>query len=414
MKIKLSLRLYLLSAIVVFAIGIIVLFTMVTTSYFVNGLDSITRISMIESIHDTKGASITSDFTYSDNWESVPQNIREHFANRTIDKNILYKHVESENFWSRPNRISFLMKVDAPDGNLVYISKLVDTNAFSIVGDSPSSIIVQAISIGVAISALFIVIIVLMIRSITRPVESLNTWTKSLSFESLCESPPDFRYTELNKFAELMMKSLNAAHTSIEREQTFLRHASHELRTPIATVSNSVELLKRLYDVENEKVVNVVARIERAGKTMKNLTEILLWLSREDDSSIVIREVKLNSLIEDIYADMGYLLEGKQNIEVSVSTEVFSIFVSPEACRVIISNIIRNALQHTIEGSIKITQSANQLKVENTRSSKMDDESSEIGFGLGLNLCRQLSGRFGWSMTIEKTETTYSACIIFT
>ncbi|WP_244225164.1 histidine kinase dimerization/phospho-acceptor domain-containing protein [Vibrio aquaticus] len=63
---------------------------------------------------------------------------------------------------------------------------------------------------------------------------------------------------------------------------SFLGYASHELRTPIAVTRNNSELLCKMISkgIPSEKQLVVLDRIERAGFTMTDLTETLLWLNQ--------------------------------------------------------------------------------------------------------------------------------------
>ncbi|MDO6749732.1 histidine kinase dimerization/phospho-acceptor domain-containing protein, partial [Gilvimarinus sp. 1_MG-2023] len=77
--------------------------------------------------------------------------------------------------------------------------------------------------------------------------------------------------------------------------------ASHELRTPIAVVRNNTELLRRLTErhtpLDDTRVLATVARLERAGITMAQLTETLLWLSRDDIASLPVRQIAPSDLL---------------------------------------------------------------------------------------------------------------------
>jgi len=99
--------------------------------------------------------------------------------------------------------------------------------------------------LGVLILALFILVLLMILRTIARPVESLQDWAKNINIDDLKDPIPNFKYKELNDLAGIIHNSLGKVSKTLEREQEFLRYASHELRTPIAIIrSNSSILLK--------------------------------------------------------------------------------------------------------------------------------------------------------------------------
>jgi signal transduction histidine kinase len=64
-------------------------------------------------------------------------------------------------------------------------------------------------------------------------------------------------------------------------------------------------------------------------------------------------------------------------------------------CRIIISNLIRNALQHAAEGRVIIEQSGHRVNIENNCDSTAFD-ADDLGFGLGLELTQKLIAQYGW------------------
>jgi signal transduction histidine kinase len=87
------------------------------------------------------------------------------------------------------------------------------------------------------------------------------------------------------------------------------------------------------------------------------------------------------------------------------------IIAQPSLLRVIIANLIRNAFQHTHEGAITIEVNRDWLEVVNSSEGggnqihgmvpHANDDQTNGGFGIGLDLVRRLCERFGWRFTIE-------------
>ena len=174
-------------------------------------------------------------------------------------------------------------------------------------------------------------------------------WTKN----KLQETPPDFYYPELNDLAALIRTSLSSVQESLEREHRFLRHSSHELRTPISVIRNNVELLHKLEATSDKKrerrEAQAIQRIDRASLTMKHLTETLLWLSRESEAAPRRVEFDLERLILDLVAEARYLLKDK-GVEIVVETEPHTVAAAEIPARIVLGNLIRERVSAHLAG----------------------------------------------------------------
>ncbi|WP_413694156.1 sensor histidine kinase [Psychromonas sp. KJ10-2] len=244
--------------------------------------------------------------------------------------------------------------------------------------------------------ALFALVPYFILRKVTNPIENLMTWAKKLNKQQLTQPAPDFHYSELNSLAEIVKSSLKSVQESLEREQQFLGYASHELRTPIAITRTNTELLRKMIEknISTEKQLQVLDRIERASLNMTNLTETLLWLNRQTDKTVPLSTISLGQLTQQLLNDLHYLLNGKK-VQIQIQTDQTEQQLPAVLCRIIINNLLRNALQHTNEGKIIITQSAHQLIIHNQDLSENMLE-NDLGFGLGLELIERLVKHYEW------------------
>jgi len=213
---------------------------------------------------------------------------------------------------------------------------------------------------------------------------------------------PDFQYNELNRLAMIVKNSLSSVEETLHREHKFLAHASHELRTPIAVVRSNTELMAKLVDKPNsiEKQKEVLERILRAGVTMTDLCDTLLWLNRGRHNELQLTQVNLGELIKQLCQDLNYLIKDKDvNVEVSLSGGVIELPATMS--RIVLSNLIRNAYQHTLRGRVVIEQSGSQVTIMN-RDESCGDTQNQLGFGLGLELTNRIVSHYQWDFTIEE------------
>jgi len=64
----------------------------------------------------------------------------------------------------------------------------------------------------------------------------------------------NFKNDEVGLLATTLKKSINSMQESLEREISFARDASHELRTPVTIIKNSLELLNEINPEMDENV----------------------------------------------------------------------------------------------------------------------------------------------------------------
>lgn len=409
MKMRISLRLYLFGTLMFLIISLAALYFVLTIQYFIDGLDTATRRTMVEIANSVELADGEKtkmlDFHVVTSYDHVPSDIREQFTSPPEKLFELKKNIIQNNPFSRPKAAYFIMMVKTSNDEKRYVYRSITKNNYRpIERRRYFNPITYAMLIALMVIAVFIVLLLLIMRSVTHPVESLQNWARSLSPDSLRKPAPNFRYSELNALAKIVRGSLLSVHQAMEREHNFLRHASHELRTPIATVRSNVELLKKLKPDREEKERNILDRIERASTTMNNLTETLLWLSRDEQSALPEEDIELDQLISQIVQELQYLLQNKP-VKVHTQTQPYTIKLPKSATQIVLVNLIRNAFQHTQSGSIHIEQEGNRVSIINRNEAAASNNDDELGFGLGLDLTRKLTERFGWAY--ENTATTH-------
>ncbi|MFN3015361.1 sensor histidine kinase [Vibrio coralliilyticus] len=396
MKIRRSLRLYFLFAMLLTGSLTIIAMSGVAVSYFFSGLDMAmtgfmrTQAYQVE-LTDNTPVKIN-DLTVARRWQDLPQPIQDNLNPNELVLNEVLKKVVGVPLIESPKAGYFAMKMEHK-GDVRYASVLFLDNEFS-PGEMPQFIYIVFVAIAAILA--FSLILIAFIRSVSTPVEELKDWAKSLDKEKLSQPIPGFDYSELNTLAEIIRSSLSCVQEGLEREQRFLGYASHELRTPIAVTRTNSELLKKmiLKKLDEDKQLEVLERIERAGYTMTDLTETLLWLNRQEDKTLPFSDLVIGDLITQIDHELEYLLQGKA-VKVSIKVDATQHSLPHGLCRIIITNLVRNAFQHTYQGEVIIEQSGNRLVITNHNVSQGDGE-EELGFGLGLELTERLISQYGW------------------
>ncbi|MEL0659579.1 HAMP domain-containing sensor histidine kinase [Psychromonas arctica] len=356
------------------------------------------------------------DFIVASRWEDLPPKIKERLNQEDLIDNLLLKSIDGNPIFSAPEAGYFVLKVTRED-KVRYVSSMFTSPKWKDIEQTKQEQIPPFLYlslIALVLMALFALVPYLMIRKVANPIEKLMAWTKNLNKEQLMQPIPDFHFSELNSLANIVQSSLRSVQESLDREHRFLGYASHELRTPIAVTRTNTELLRKMIekDISVGKQLQVLERIERASFNMTDLTETLLWLNRKTDKSIPLISISIGGFTEQLLEELSYLLNGK-SVEVKITTDETMLLLPQALCRIVISNLIRNALQHTTEGKICIIQAGSNLIINNREfdSQEINDIpkiehqlKNELGFGLGLELTERLIQHYDWKYKNVATD----------
>ena len=375
-------------------------YTFISARSYVSGMDNIMagqlgRAAMQSVAYELGVPGPREEYMVTRTWEQQPAAIREAFGESPSDLGTLYRaHVgDNDGF----GRLYFAVKQATPAGERFVTQQLISPPRMAGILSPAQGRLVNLALIGLG-SALVVGLVVLLLwRRISTPIAALGDWAARLNERNLNDPVPDFVYPELNRFAELMRTSLDTAQQGLQREQAFLSHTSHELRTPISVVRNNVELLRKIQTAANHvpdpREIEVVNRIDRASLTMKNVTETLLWLGRDDRATHPSSNMRLDQLITDLVEGLRYLLSDSVALSIDLAPAEQHLPESPT--RIVLGNLIRNAFQHTREGTVEIFQRGGFVRIINTPR-EAGESAADTGFGLGLKLTERFTERLGW------------------
>lgn len=292
----------------------------------------------------------------------------------------------------------------------VYHHRLSDGRALYVVSEHLSTLLsdqernafydqyaVRMVWLGLGYLGLMLLFVWFYNRRVRLRTRQLAHWATKLNVDSPT-TDTDFHYDELNTIAHRLQQSMARNLTTLERERQFLRHASHELRTPIAIINTNVELLECVGMEPRQQ--GPVVRISQACLRMQQLTETLLWLSRETDTAPQYSAVQLNILVAQQIAELRYLLQGKKvQLEQHGDNNLPSRQLPRVPLQIVLANLLRNAFQYTFDGHISIQLSTDEIIIEN-RDHSHEAGDSDHSFGLGLMLVNKICQRLDWPLQI--------------
>lgn len=241
-------------------------------------------------------------------------------------------------------------------------------------------------------------------KRITKDIGYLNEKADKISrldFPKNIEINRNDEIGDLSRSLEKMSKELS---TSVSNLKSFVSNASHELRTPIAVICTHATALLEHKEIEEKEKRKYYEIILKVGNEMKELIENLLTLSKLDSTVFKLKKenVNLRKIIEEALERYDIIeLERDINVEISLVTE--NIIGDPRILKLVLNNLIQNALKYSIiGGSVKISQTLNCLVIENTFQGELGNEIEKLlqpfsrgrnaedfkfdGMGLGLSI----------------------------
>ncbi|MET0329964.1 MAG: HAMP domain-containing sensor histidine kinase [Dyella sp.] len=192
-----------------------------------------------------------------------------------------------------------------------------------------------------------------------------------------------------------------------ERERSFTRDASHELRSPLTVIKMSNEMLA------DEPQMSAfgqrsVRRIRRAAREMEVLVEAMLILARESDNGLGEQNFVVNDVLQNELVYAREVLEGRPIELLLEEPSRFAVHASPRVFAVLCWQLIRNACQQTDQGTIVITVAPGMVTVVNRvqpeQAAGQPDAPRVDRHGFELAIAQRISERFDWPLELQTRE----------
>lgn len=249
-----------------------------------------------------------------------------------------------------------------------------------------STLMLVLLSVGVVISTVGLLLGVILGRYISDPLNKLTAEIEKFDFREGSSVRQLFyghrRTDEVGALSRSFSSLVARLELFLHREKNFTRHASHELRNPLAVIKNSLALLQ-LPDVSERSSQKGLERIETASNEMGDLIELFLYLGREDCLAST-ELIDVSDTIESAIEKNSYLNEVKAiQVTKKIAPNV-QLSCDQRLAKVLFDNIIRNMFLHgNLSASIELNQQ--RLAVSNDRSENTAyREEGDNTFGLSI------------------------------
>ncbi|WP_258049751.1 sensor histidine kinase [Clostridium weizhouense] len=221
-----------------------------------------------------------------------------------------------------------------------------------------------------------------------------------------------------------------------ERLKTeLISNVSHDLKTPLTSIINYVDILKNSNITEEERK-DYLLILDKKSLKLKALIEDLFEMSKINSGKITLSKEKIDilSLIHQGIGEYSFLYEHK-NISFKVITKEEEIFMELDGKMIsrALENIIINALKYSLENTrvyieVELKNEYAEITVKNVSNYEMDFDEEEIferfvradksrnssieGSGLGLAITKSIVELHGGEIKIETEGDMFKIYII--
>ena len=203
---------------------------------------------------------------------------------------------------------------------------------------------------------------------------------------------------------------LEKVHISAVSQKQFISNASHELNTPLTSLKLQIENLKKDGVVNKKTLIGLEEDVVEIQSTI----EALLILETSSKSEKQDSEILLNELIEVLVEGTG--IDFKNNFQIKV-------VANQKILKLMLNNLIRNAEKFKSKKIIISTELVGESPAVIVEDDGVgvspenydliftpfwqEDESrtrNKSGKGIGLSIVKNITLKYGWTISVDKSE----------
>ncbi|NTW96060.1 MAG: sensor histidine kinase [Erysipelotrichaceae bacterium] len=146
-------------------------------------------------------------------------------------------------------------------------------------------------------------------------------------------------------------------------QKRFIADASHELKTPLSSITGMIQILNRPDFNDEETRKEFSHQIEEEALRMDSIIQDLLTLSKLSSKQVLLEleRIQLSELIKGAYSPLKQKFKEKSITFISEIDESIILTVDRDKFHQVITNLLINALKFTEKGSVTINAIKQEL-----------------------------------------------------
>lgn len=241
----------------------------------------------------------------------------------------------------------------------------------------------------------------------------------------------------VNHIRQGLMSSVNESLKNEKLKADLITNVSHDIKTPLTSIVNYVDLLKR-ENLENENAKYYIHVLEEKSQRLKQLTEDLVETSKITSGNVKLNMQKLD-LVELLYQTGGEFNERFESRNLTIVTKIPSeqIFIYADGRQLYrsIENLYTNAAKYALENTrvyVELEKADKKavFTIKNVSKNELDIVSNgnvdlterfvrgersrtTEGSGLGLSIAKNLTHLMGGKFEIKVDGDLFIATITY-
>ena len=235
----------------------------------------------------------------------------------------------------------------------------------------------------------------------------------------------------VNHIRQGLMSSVNESLKNEKLKADLITNVSHDIKTPLTSIVNYVDLLKR-ENLENENAKYYIHVLEEKSQRLKKLTEDLVETSKITSGNVKLNMQKLD-LVELLYQTGGEFNERFESR--NLTSEQIFIYADGRQLYRSIENLYTNAAKYALENTrvyveLEKADTKAVFTIKNVSKNELDIVSNgnvdlterfvrgersrtTEGSGLGLSIAKNLTHLMGGKFEIKVDGDLFIATITY-
>ncbi|WP_455539385.1 sensor histidine kinase [Terrisporobacter sp.] len=239
----------------------------------------------------------------------------------------------------------------------------------------------------------------------------------------------------INNIRDGLDKAIDNQLKSERMKSELITNVSHDLKTPLTSIINYVELIKKEENITPEYIKDYVNVLDSKSKRLKVLIEDLFEASKASSGNIelIMEKIEFTQLLRQSIGELEEkLLEANLDLKINLPEE--KIYIKADGRRLyrVLENLLSNISKYSLPNTrvyIDIIENENSVKLimKNISSYELNFDPEEImerfkraddsrnteGSGLGLAIARDLVKLQGGNFTIDIDGDLFKSIIEF-
>ena len=223
----------------------------------------------------------------------------------------------------------------------------------------------------------------------------------------------------------MLFRDVTSEMLTKQRQAEFVNHVAHELKTPLATLAMYTESLVGKEGAAEDFRVEACSVIQDEVERLSSMISTLLSIARIETGSVTLerQRVRPSEFLRDVFETVSRsAARSNLSFRFEVPQELPQIFIDKEMMRVVVNNLMTNAIKYNREGgevSLYAEESSDAFVIR-VRDNGLGIPTEDVerifekffrsdthktlaieGHGLGLTLARQIVELHGGEISVE-------------